>query len=58
MILAEMGVSTSTVLKPEEINTWLKNPVAVLIKFEDDLHKIVDAILHAPHTPRRQPKAA
>jgi uncharacterized protein (TIGR00661 family) len=58
MILAEMGVSTSTVLKPEEINTWLKNPVAVQIKFEDDLHKIVDAILHAPHTPRRQPKAA
>lgn len=57
-ILATMGVKTSTELVAEEIRTWLDNPNRVQIKFEDDLQKIVDAILNAPHTPRRQRKAA
>jgi uncharacterized protein (TIGR00661 family) len=57
-ILAGMGVKTSTELNASEIKTWLENPNTVQIKFEDDLQKIVEAILHAPHTPRRQRKAA
>ena len=57
-ILAGMGVKTSTELDAAEISTWLDNPNKVQIKFEDDLQKIVDAILNAPHTPRRQRKAA
>ena len=57
-ILAGMGVKTSTELDAAEIRTWLDNPNKVQIKFEDDLQKIVDAILNAPHTPRRQRKAA
>ncbi|HWB63584.1 MAG TPA: glycosyltransferase family protein [Chitinophagales bacterium] len=57
-VLAEMGVATSTELKAGEIKTWLENPNTVQIKFEDDLQNIVDAILNAPHTPRRQRKAA
>lgn len=57
-VLAGMGVKTSTELEPVEIKTWLENPNTVQIKFEDDLEKIVNAILHAPHTPRRQRKAA
>ena len=57
-ILAGMGVKTSTELDAVEIKVWLDNPNTVQIKFEDDLEKIVEAILHAPHTPRRQRKAA
>ncbi|MDB5284204.1 MAG: glycosyl transferase, partial [Bacteroidota bacterium] len=57
-VLAEMGVKTSTILDPLEVRTWLDNPNKVQIKFDDDLQKIVDAILHAPHTPKRQRKAA
>ena len=57
-ILAGMGVKTSIELDASEIKTWLENPNTVQIKFEDDLEKIVAAILNAPHTPRRQRKAA
>lgn len=57
-VLAGMGVKTSTELEATEIRTWLDNPNRVQIKFEDDLGKIVGAILNAPHTPRRQRKAA
>jgi uncharacterized protein (TIGR00661 family) len=57
-ILAGMGVKTSLELEAHEIKTWLENPNTIQIKFEDDLEKIVAAILNAPHTPRRQRKAA
>jgi uncharacterized protein (TIGR00661 family) len=57
-ILAGMGVCTSTELNGNEIHNWLENPNTVQIKFEDDLDKIVEAILHAPHTPWRRRKAA
>ena len=57
-ILAGMGVKTSVELDAAAIKIWLDNPNTVQIKFEDDLEKIVEAILHAPHTPRRQRKAA
>lgn len=57
-VLAGMGVKTSTELDASEIKTWLENPNTVQIKFEDDLEKIVAAILNAPHTPRRQRRAA
>ena len=57
-ILAEMGVKTSTELVANEIKAWMDNPNKVQIKFEDDLQKIVDAILNAPHNPRRKRKAA
>ena len=56
--LAEMGVKTCTELCAAEIKTWLDNPNTVQIKFEDDLDKIVAAILNAPHTPWRRRKAA
>lgn len=57
-ILDDMGVATSTELKAHEIKTWLENPNTVQVKFEDDLQNIVDAILNAPHAPKRQRKAA
>ncbi len=57
-ILAGMGVKTSLELEAPEVKTWLENPNTIQIKFEDDLEKIVSAILNAPHTPRRQRKAA
>ena len=47
-VLATMGVKTSTELDATEIRTWLDNPNKVQIKFEDDLQKIVAAILNAP----------
>jgi uncharacterized protein (TIGR00661 family) len=57
-VLAGMGVKTCTELNAGEIHNWLDSPNTVQIKFDDDLEKIVDAILNAPHTPRRQRKAA
>lgn len=57
-ILNDMGVKTSMVLDANEIYTWLENPNTVHMKFDDDLPNIIDAILNAPHTPRRQRKAA
>ena len=57
-VLGGMGVKTSMELDAAEIKTWLDNPNTLQIKFEDDLEKIVAAILNAPHTPRRQRKAA
>ncbi|HLP52400.1 MAG TPA: glycosyltransferase family protein [Chitinophagales bacterium] len=57
-ILSSMGVKTSMDLNKAEIADWLENPNTVQVKFEDDLQNIVDAILCAPHTPRRQRKAA
>lgn len=57
-VLAEMGVATSTELDATEIKRWINNPSIVQVRFDDDLQNIVNAILNAPHTPRRQRKAA
>jgi uncharacterized protein (TIGR00661 family) len=57
-ILSEMGVKTAMDLNTIVLKTWLDNPNTVQVKFEDDLQNIVDAILNAPHTPKRQRKAA
>ncbi|HLP18985.1 MAG TPA: glycosyltransferase family protein [Chitinophagales bacterium] len=57
-ILSDMGVTTSMELNATEISTWLNNPNTVHMKFDDDLPNIIDAILNAPHTPKRQRKAA
>lgn len=57
-VLAEMGVATSTELNTDAIAVWINNINTVQVKFEDDLHNIVDAILNAPHTPKRRKKAA
>jgi uncharacterized protein (TIGR00661 family) len=57
-ILSQMGIKTSTILNAEEIRTWLENPDTVQVKFDDDLDNIVNAILNAPYTPKRQRKAA
>jgi uncharacterized protein (TIGR00661 family) len=57
-ILSEMGVKTSLKLDAGEINNWLQMPDIVQVKFDDDLPNIVDAILNAPHTPKRYRKAA
>jgi hypothetical protein len=53
-----MGVKTSMELNAGEIKTWLENPNTIQVRFEDDLQNIVNAILNAPHTPKRQRKAA
>jgi len=52
-ILAQMGVNTSEELHSGEIKAWIDNPDKVEIKFEDDLQKIVDAILNIPERPKR-----
>lgn len=57
-VLAEMGVTTSMELNTSEIAAWIQRPSTVQVRFDDDLQNIVDAILNAPHTPRRQRKAA
>lgn len=57
-ILSDMGVKTSLKLDAGEIHEWIQNPDTVQVKFDDDLPNIVDAILNAPHTPRRLRKAA
>lgn len=56
-VLAEMGVRTSTELRKNELEYWLKYDQAIKVKFDDDLDKIVSAILNAPHEGRRK-KAA
>ena len=57
-ILSDMGVKTSLKLDAGEIQDWIQNPDTVQVKFDDDLPNIVDAILNAPHIPRRLRKAA
>jgi uncharacterized protein (TIGR00661 family) len=57
-VLSDMGVKTSLKLDAGEIQDWIQNPDTVQVKFDDDLPNIVDAILNAPHTPRRLRKAA
>lgn len=57
-ILSDMGVTTSMELNATEIDTWLNNPNTVHMKFDNDLPNIINAILNAPHTPKRQRKAA
>lgn len=56
-ILTEMGVKTSFALNTAEIKNWLKYGSPVNVKFDDDLPKIIDAILHAPHQGWRKRKA-
>lgn len=57
-ILQEMGVATATDLDVNLIRAWLDEANTVQIKFDDDLPNIVNAILNAPHVPRRRRKAA
>ncbi|MCW5907094.1 MAG: hypothetical protein KIS94_04490 [Chitinophagales bacterium] len=57
-VLVEMGVATSTELDADAIAAWMNNVNTVQVKFDDDLQNIVDAILNAPHTPKRRRKAA
>lgn len=57
-ILAGMGVATGTDLEAGAIKQWLETESKVQIKFDDDLPNIVNAILTAPHIPRRRRKAA
>lgn len=57
-VLAEMGVATSTELNANTIALWINNANTVQVKFDDDLYNMVDAILNAPHTPKRKRKAA
>lgn len=56
-VLSQMGVATSTELHVHEIAEWLQHSGKVQVKFDNDLPKIVDAILNAPHQGRRK-KAA
>ena len=53
-VLEQMGVKTSTELNAYEIKAWMDNPNTVEIKFEDDLQKIVDAILNIAHTDKKR----
>lgn len=57
-VLSEMGVTTSTELKADEIAEWLIRPNTVQVKFDDDMPNMINAILNAPHTPYRRRKAA
>lgn len=56
-VLSEMGVPTSTELRANELCEWLSKSGKVQVKFDNDLPKIIDAILNAPHQGRRR-KAA
>jgi hypothetical protein len=53
-----MGVKTSMQLCSQEIADWVINSQPIKVKFDNDLPAIVDAILHAPHQPKRKRKAA
>lgn len=53
-ILEQMGVKTSTELNAYEIMDWMENPNTVEIKFEDDLQKIVGAILNIANTDKKR----
>lgn len=57
-VLAEMGVDTATELSVPAIAKWVNSENKVQIKFDNDLPNIVNAILNAPHVPRRKRKAA
>lgn len=57
-VLSEMGVTTNTELKANEIAEWLVRPNTVQVKFDDDMPNMINAILNAPHTPYRRRKAA
>ncbi|MFN8286759.1 MAG: glycosyltransferase family protein [Chitinophagales bacterium] len=57
-VLAEMGVDTSADLSVAAITKWVNSENKVQIKFDNDLPNIVNAILNAPHVPRRKRKAA
>lgn len=57
-VLSNMGVKTSMQLNPQEIADWLANSQTVRVKFDNDLPAIVDAILNAPHQPKRKRKVA
>lgn len=57
-VLSEMGVTTNTELKADEIAEWLVRPNTVQVKFDDDMPNMINAILNAPHTPYRMRKAA
>ncbi len=57
-VLAGMGVATATDLEVESLKNWVASENKVHIKFDDDLPNIVNAILNAPHIPRRRRKAA
>jgi uncharacterized protein (TIGR00661 family) len=57
-VLSNMGVKTSTQLCSQEIADWIINSQPIKVKFDNDLPAIVDAILHAPHQPKRKRKAA
>ncbi|MCS6935225.1 MAG: hypothetical protein NZM35_08770 [Chitinophagales bacterium] len=53
-VLSDMGVPTSIELNPLEIAAWLRESRSVQVKFDDDLPKIINAILNAPHNGRRK----
>jgi uncharacterized protein (TIGR00661 family) len=55
--LALMGVKTSQYLELDDVKFWLHYELPVKIKFDDDIHNIINAILHAPIEGRRK-KAA
>lgn len=57
-VLSEMGVKTLTDLDSAEVASWISNPNTVQVKFDDDLPRIVNAILNAPHKGWRKRKAA
>jgi hypothetical protein len=57
-VLSNMGVKTSMQLCSQEIADWVINSQPIKVKFDNDLPAIVDAILHAPHQPKRKRKAA
>lgn len=56
-VLSAMGVKTSPSLVASEIDYWLKYDQAIKVKFDDDMERMVNAILNAPHQGRRK-KAA